>query len=81
MIKMIRMMNISNIESFLKLTDASRGDVLVQMPDGSSCSLKNDKTARDMLKLIPISNAELDIQLTDSKDLPAFIYYMMTDCA
>lgn len=77
---MIKMMRIKNIESFLQLTDESRGDVTMHLPDGSECDLKRNTTAREMLRAFGVRN-ELNITLSDKHDLPMFLYYMATECA
>ena len=78
---MIKLMNIKNIDGLLKVTDESRGDVTMHLPNGTECDLKRDKTAREMLKVLSIHDTQLDISLSNGADLPMFLYYMATECA
>lgn len=78
---MIRVMNINNIESFLKMTDETKGDVMLKLPDGTEADLKHSHTVRQMLRVMPIKDAELNIQLTDNSDLPMFLHYLMGQSA
>ena len=59
---------IPDTKRFLTLVNKSCGDVLLNLPDGTQCSLKRDHTARQMLRAISISNPG---------DAPTFLRYMM----
>jgi len=55
--------------------------VMLNLPDGSECSLKTDNTARQMLRMLHSENEELDLRLTDSRDFPIIMSYMMQAAA
>ena len=78
---MIRLMNIHNVEKFLKLTEETRGDVMIHFNDGTQCSLRDNETAREMLRVLPVHNADIRLSLTDANDLPLVMEFMMEDCA
>lgn len=78
---MIRLNKINNIDNFLNLTTEMRGDVLIDMPDGSKCSLRENNTARQMLRMMPVENAELCVTLSDKHDLPVVLRFLMEDVA
>ena len=64
-------------EGFLDLVDRSRGSVLLQLPDRSTCDLKRDPTARQMLRLLEPGAEGIRLRLSDPEDLPAYLRYMM----
>jgi len=74
---MLKLMLIPDMEKFLEKIQDCRGDVLVQLPDGSTCDLKKDHTALQMLKMLKNDQNELDISLTDPRDYPIFLRFMM----
>ena len=78
---MLKIMLISDMEKFLDKVNECRGDVLLHLPDGSTCDLKNDHTAMQMLKMLKNDQNELDISLTDPRDYPVFLNFMMRACA
>lgn len=78
---MLKVMLIPDVEKFLEKIQTCRGDVLLHLPDGSTCDLKNDHTAMQMLKMLKNDQNELDISLTDPRDYPVFLNFMMRACA
>ena len=64
-------------ESFFNLVDRSRGSVLLQLPDQSTCDLKHDPTARQMLRLLEPGPEGISLRLSGPADLPAYLCYMM----
>ena len=78
---MIKIMLISNTETFIEKVQKCYGDVLLHLPDGTTCSLKNDHTALQMLKLLHSTNEALNISLTDERDYGPIINYMMDAAA
>lgn len=78
---MIKIMLISNMDKFIEKVESCQGDVMLNLPDGSECSLKTDNTARQMLKMLHSENEELDIRLTDNRDFPIIMNYMMQAAA
>lgn len=78
---MIKIMLISNMEKFLEKVQKCYGDVLLHLPDGTVCNLKDDHTALQLLKLVHTSNRELDISLTDVRDYPTIMKFMMDAAA
>ena len=55
----------------------SRGGVLLRLPNGTDCDLKTDPGARQLLRLMELGPEGLSISLTDPKDLPLYLHYMM----
>lgn len=74
---MLKVMLIPDVERFLEKVQDCRGDVLLHLPDGSACDLKKDHTAAQMLKMLKNDANELNISLTDPRDYPIFLRYMM----
>ena len=75
---MLKIMLISDMEKFLEKVNSCHGDVLLHLPDGSTCSLKNDHTALQLLKMVKINNNGLNLTLTDVRDYPIMMNYMMS---
>lgn len=78
---MIKIMLISNMDKFIEKVESCHGDVMLNLPDGSECSLKTDNTARQMLKMLHSDNEELNLRLTDNRDFPIIMNYMMQAAA
>jgi len=78
---MIRIMVIPNMEKFIKKVEDCKGDVMLNLPDGSECNLKTDNTAQQMLRMLHSDNEELDIRLTDPRDFSSIISFMMSAAA
>lgn len=64
-------------ERFLRLVERSRGNVLLRLPDGGQANLKESYEARQLLRMISPGQVRLEISLSDSEDVPAFLQYMM----
>ena len=75
---MLKIMLISNMEKFLEKVKSCHGDVLLHLPDGTTCNLKEDHTALQLLKMVKLSNKSLDLTLTDVRDYPIMVNYMMS---
>lgn len=73
---MLTFMMIPDTEKFLRLVSKSRGHVEVQLPDGSRCDLKENRTARQLLQVLSPGEDGLRITLSDQRDLPGFFRYM-----
>ena len=65
-----------NAETFLSLVKKSRGDVLLHLPDGSRCSLKQDHTAQQLLQVTQPGRDGISISFSDPGDTPAFFQYL-----
>lgn len=74
---MFKLMSLSNVDHFLRVVDASRGDVLLRLPDDSRCNLKKDRPARQLLRLMAPGPDGLELELSELADLPAFLRYML----
>lgn len=74
---MLQMMMLPDRERFLNIVDHSRGGVLLRLPNGTDCNLKTDPGARQLLRLMELGPEGLFISLTDPKDLPLYLHYMM----
>ena len=74
---MIKIMLISNMEKFLEKIQKCHGDVLLHLPDGTVCNLKEDHTALQMLRMMKLNGKGLNLSLTDVRDYPIMMNYMM----
>ena len=74
---MLKVMLIPDMEKFIEKIQNCQGEVMLHLPDQSVCDLKNDHTALQMLKMLKNNQNELDISLTDPRDYPVLINYMM----
>ena len=78
---MLKIMMISNMDKFLEKVRACEGEVNLHLPDGSTCDLKNDHTAVQLLTLLHSTNREMDITLTNPNDYMPIMRYMMCEAA
>ena len=74
---MLRIMLISDMEKFLEKVQSCQSDVLLHLPDGTVCNLKEDHTAIQMLKMMQLDGKGLNLSLTDVRDYPIMVNYMM----
>ena len=74
---MLRIMLMSDMEKFLEKVQSCQGDVLLHLPDGTVCNLKEDHTAIQMLKMMQLDGKGLNLSLTDVRDYPIMVNYMM----
>lgn len=73
----IKLLKLPNVDKFLNLVAQSRGDVLLQLPDGNLCDLRRDHTAREMLRILRPGREGISIHVSDPSDAPSFLRYMM----
>ena len=78
---MIRIMLISNMEKFIEKIRECRGDVFLNLPDGTECNLKTDHTALQMIRMLHSANEELPLRLTDPRDYVIMMHFMMSAAA
>ena len=78
---MIKIMMISDMDRFLEKVAHCYGDVLLHLPDGTTCSLKNDHTALQILKMLNSTHETFNISLTDVRDYSTIINLMMDAAA
>lgn len=78
---MIKIMLIPNMEKFFEKLENCRGDVLLNLPDGSECNLKTDHTAQQIVRMLHSENEPLDIRLTDPRDYAPIMSFMMSAAA
>jgi len=78
---MIKIMLISNMDKFIEKVHKCHGDVMLNLSDGTECNLKTDNTACQMLKMYHSENEELDLRLTDARDYPIIMSFMMSAAA
>ena len=74
---MLKIMLISDMEKFLEKVNSCHGDVLLHLPDGTVCNLKEDHTALQMLRMMKLNGKGLNLTLTDVRDYPIMMNYMM----
>ena len=74
---MLKIMLISDMEKFLEKVNSCHGDVLLHLPDGTVCNLKEDHTALHMLRMMKLNGKGLNLSLTDVRDYPIMMNYMM----
>ena len=75
---MLRIMLISDMEKFLEKVNSCHGDVLLHLPDDTVCNLKEDHTALQLLRMMKLNGKGLNISLTDVRDYPIMMNYMMS---
>ena len=51
--------------------------MLLHLPDGTVCNLKEDHTALQMLRMMKLNGKGLNLSLTDVRDYPIMMNYMM----
>lgn len=78
---MIKIMLISDMEKFIEKVQKCQGDVMLNLANGTERNLKTDETVQQMLKMYHSENEELDIRLTDARDYPLIMSYMMSAAA
>lgn len=64
-------------EKFLNTVEKSSGEIMLHMPDGNRLDLKRSQNAREIFRSLHIGTSGLCISLSDAKDMPAFLRYMM----
>ena len=74
---MIKLLLIPDADRFLEKVNSCNGDVVLHLPDDSTCSLKNDHVAAQMVRMMDISKDGLRLSLTDPADLPILFNYMV----
>ncbi len=74
---MFKIMMMPDAEDFLNVVEHSRGQVMLHLPDGTRCDLKRDHTARQLLRAMRPSRDGLCVSLSDARDAPAFLDYMI----
>lgn len=74
---MFQIMMLPDKDNFLNVVEHSRGQVLLHLPDNTSCDLKRDNTARQLLRVLQPGTEGLCISLSDARDVPAFLDYMI----
>ena len=75
---MLKFMLLPNMERFISLIEKSRGKVMLHLPDDTQCDLKENYTARQLIRTMTPGGAGLCISLTDPDDTSAFIDYMIS---
>jgi len=74
---MFQIMMLPDADNFLKVVEGSYGQVLLHLPDDTRCDLKRDHTARQLLRAMRPREEGLCISLSDARDVPAFLDYMI----
>ena len=74
---MFKIIMLPDADNFLNVVEHSRGQVLLHLPDNTRCDLKRDNTARQLLRAMRPGREGLCISLSDSRDVPAFLDYMI----
>lgn len=67
---------IPNTEKFLKIVSQSCGNVMIHLPDGSLCDLKESDIAKQFIRLMCIGKDGLRVTLSKENDASCFIRYM-----
>ena len=75
---MLKIMLISDMEKFLEKVNSCHGDVLLHLPDDTVCNLKEDHTALQLLRMMKLNGKGLNLSLTDVRDFPIMMNYMMS---
>ncbi|MCI9668878.1 hypothetical protein D7Y09_06190 [bacterium 1XD42-1] len=67
---------IPNTDKFLNMVTQSCGNVMLHLPDGSMCDLKQSNIARQFIRMMSIGKDGLRITLSKENDISSFIRYM-----
>ena len=68
---------IPNTDKFLEKVNSCNGDVILHLPDESTCSLKDNHIATQMLRLMDVNKNGLTLSLTDPADVSIMLNYMV----
>ena len=74
---MLKILMIPNTDKFLEKVNSCNGDVVLHLPDESTCSLKNNHIATQMLRLMDVNKNGLTLSLTDPADMSIMLNYMV----
>lgn len=74
---MYRFTYIPNMEKFTEAIEKCHGSVLLHLPDNTTCDLKSDSVATQMLKLLPSGYNNLCLSFSDTHDSSILMRYMM----
>lgn len=74
---MIRFTYIENMEKFAEAVKKCQGSVLLHLPDNTTCDLKTDPVANQMLKLLPSGYNDLCLSFSNAHDSSTLMKYMM----
>lgn len=74
---MLKILMIPNTDKFLEKVNSCNGDVVLHLPDESTCSLKNNHIATQMLRLMDVNKNGLTLSLTDPADVSIMLNYMV----
>ena len=74
---MLKILMIPNTERFLEKVNSCNGDVVLHLPDESTCSLKDNHIATQMLRLMDVNKNGLTLSLTDPADVSIMLNYMV----
>jgi len=74
--KMITFYLIPDFKRFIDLVKKSSGDVLLNMKDGSVCSLKHDEAAMKIFSEMKPRKSDVRLSFTCKDDVIAFVRYM-----
>ena len=74
---MLKILLVPNTDKFLEKVNSCNGDVVLHLPDKSTCSLKNDRVATQMLRMMDVNKNGLTLSLTDPADMPIMLNYMV----
>ena len=74
---MLKILMIPNTDKFLEKVNSCNGDVVLHLPDESTCSLKNNHIATQMRRLMDVNKNGLTLSLTDPADVSIMLNYMV----
>ena len=77
MIFMLKILLIPNTDRFLEKVNSCSGDVVLHLPGQSTCSLKNDRIAAQMLRMMDVNKNGLTLSLTNPSDYAIMLDYMV----
>ena len=75
---MLKILMIPNTDKFLEKVNSCNGDVVLHLPDKTTCSLKDNHVATQMLHLMDVSKDGLTLSLTDPADISIMLNYMVS---
>lgn len=73
----VEILMVCDTGKLLRVVEQSRGRVLLRLPDGSLCDLKQENAGLEYLKQEMGGCRGVELHLSDEADRPAFLKYLM----
>ena len=74
---MLKIKCISNVDHYMRFVESSKGDVFLHLPGYEKFNLKKSEETAKLLPLLKPETSGLSISLSDNRDFPLFLQYML----